>query len=287
MPGAHFVGLKHDPVIIVCDRYSAYKKLARLVEGILLAFCWAHVRRDFLNAGRSFAELQGWALEWKERIGTRLSSQRAASGTAEFGADTERASSRPSRNTTRRCKRLCNECMGKPRGWWRLTVPACHSLPRPPAKRRRVAGGPLIQGGATPTTAGAPQPLLEHWPGLTLFLDHPEVPLDNNHAENSLAYPGDRDGKHYYGSGSLWSAQLAATRFSVLQTLELWGVDPRHWFSCYLQACADNGARPPRDLDPFLPWRMEEPRRAELTRPYSPQAPPASPTAPVPGHDRS
>jgi transposase len=71
VPGAHFAGLKHDPVIIVCDRYSAYKKLARLVEGILLAFCWAHVRRDFLNAGRSFAELQGWALEWKERIGTR------------------------------------------------------------------------------------------------------------------------------------------------------------------------------------------------------------------------
>jgi transposase len=70
VPGAHFAGLKHERIIIVCDRYSAYKKLARLVEGILLAFCWAHVRRDFLDAGRSFVQLQGWALEWKERIGT-------------------------------------------------------------------------------------------------------------------------------------------------------------------------------------------------------------------------
>jgi len=52
VPGAHFKGLSQDRVIIVCDRYSAYKKLARLLPIILLAFCWAHVRRDFLNAGK-------------------------------------------------------------------------------------------------------------------------------------------------------------------------------------------------------------------------------------------
>jgi hypothetical protein len=27
------------------------------------------VRRDFLDAGRSFSELEAWALQWKERIG--------------------------------------------------------------------------------------------------------------------------------------------------------------------------------------------------------------------------
>jgi len=41
VPGAHFAGLQADKVIIVCDRYSAYKKLARLAANILLAFCWA------------------------------------------------------------------------------------------------------------------------------------------------------------------------------------------------------------------------------------------------------
>ena len=70
VPGAHFAGLQQDRVIIVCDRYSAYKKLARLAINILLAFCWAHVRRDFLDAGRALTELEPWALEWKERIGT-------------------------------------------------------------------------------------------------------------------------------------------------------------------------------------------------------------------------
>ena len=69
VPGAHFAGIQLDRVIIVCDRYSAYKKLAGLSDAILLAFCWAHVRRDFLDAGRSFDTLEPWALEWKERIG--------------------------------------------------------------------------------------------------------------------------------------------------------------------------------------------------------------------------
>ncbi|HSQ07260.1 MAG TPA: transposase [Chromatiaceae bacterium] len=70
VPGAHFAGLQADTVILVCDRYGAYKKLARLALNILLAFCWAHVRRDFLEAARAFPELEPWALEWKEQIGT-------------------------------------------------------------------------------------------------------------------------------------------------------------------------------------------------------------------------
>ena len=78
VPGAHFAGLQINRVagkmiakaIIVCDRYSAYKKLMRLCNDIYLAFCWAHVRRDFLDAGRSFESLEDWALEWKARIGS-------------------------------------------------------------------------------------------------------------------------------------------------------------------------------------------------------------------------
>ncbi|MCP4398371.1 MAG: transposase, partial [bacterium] len=69
IPGAHFAGLQQEKVIIVCDRYSAYKKLAQLSDVILPAFCRAHVRRDFLDAGRGYKELESWALEWKSRIG--------------------------------------------------------------------------------------------------------------------------------------------------------------------------------------------------------------------------
>lgn len=70
--------------------------------------------------------------------------------------------------------------------------------------------------------------------------------------------------KNFYGSGSAWSGQLAATMYSLLMTVKLWGINPRMWLSAYLQACADNGNQPPADLRPYLPWTMEATRLATL-----------------------
>ena len=128
--------------------------------------------------------------------------------------------------------------------------------------------------------------LLEHWPGLTLFVAHPEVPMDNNRAENTIRTPVNGR-KNYYGSGSIWSAQLAAMLFSILQTWVLWGINPRHWLTRYLDACAEHGGSAPQDIDPFLPWSMDETRRAALSRPYPCRAPPAAPAEPAPIHDSS
>jgi transposase len=36
---------------------------------LLLAFCWAHVRRDFGRVGKGYPELVAWALTWLRRIG--------------------------------------------------------------------------------------------------------------------------------------------------------------------------------------------------------------------------
>ncbi len=38
-------------VFVVCDRYSAYRALARELAGkVILCWCWAHQRRDFIEA---------------------------------------------------------------------------------------------------------------------------------------------------------------------------------------------------------------------------------------------
>ena len=97
--------------------------------------------------------------------------------------------------------------------------------------------------------------------------------MDNNRAENAVREPviGRRN---YYGSGSIWSAELAATLFSILQTLVLWDINPRHWLMSYLTACAEAGGQAPTNIDSFIPWMMNEARRAELIRPYPSQAPP-------------
>ena len=66
--------------------------------------------------------------------------------------------------------------------------------------------------------------------------------------------------KNFYGSGSEWSGQLAATMYSLLMTVKLWGLNPRTWLSAYLQACADNGNQAPQDINAFLPWAMDDAR---------------------------
>ena len=55
-------------VIVVCDRYSAYKRLARENPQIILAFCWAHVRRDFLDYARGYPKLRDWMQLWVDQI---------------------------------------------------------------------------------------------------------------------------------------------------------------------------------------------------------------------------
>jgi transposase len=58
-----------DQGIISCDRYSGYKRFARLNPGVTLAFCWAHQRRDFLDLANSYPESAQWAMQWVDRIG--------------------------------------------------------------------------------------------------------------------------------------------------------------------------------------------------------------------------
>ena len=56
--------------ILNVDRHSSYKALLAVKAGtMLLAFCWAHTRRDFLDAGRGDPQHQPWAESWVERIG--------------------------------------------------------------------------------------------------------------------------------------------------------------------------------------------------------------------------
>ena len=73
--------------------------------------------------------------------------------------------------------------------------------------------------------------------------------------------------KNFYGSGSQWSGELAATMFSVLMTMRRWQVNPRTWLSAYLQACAEHDNRPPPDLHAFVPWTMDAARLTAMRAP--------------------
>ena len=108
--------------------------------------------------------------------------------------------------------------------------------------------------------------LLNHREGLSVFVDHPRVPPDNNRAE--LALRGAVIGRQLsFGSDSEVGARFTAMMYSVAGTLALNGIDVRRWLEAWLTACAKNSGKPPDDLSPWLPWTMSEGRRSSFTSP--------------------
>jgi transposase len=108
-----------------------------------------------------------------------------------------------------------------------------------------------------------------HWQGLTVFVDHPEVPMDNNAAERANR-PLAVARKNFYGSGSEWSGELACACFTLLATLRQQAICPRRYFQAYLEACARQGGRAPADLEAFLPWKWSAEKRAAWRTPEHP-----------------
>jgi transposase len=242
VPKAHFAGLRKDlvEVVLVCDRYSAYKCLAKDHDDLILAFCWVHVRRDFLKAARSWPEFESWMFVWIEDIRElyRLNKARLEVWDETLPLDHQSSAFAECHHDLK-----TKLSQMQTRFEAHLQEPDLHLL------KHKVLTS-----------------LHNHWNGLTVFVDRPEVAMDNNTAERILRNPV-VGRKNYYGSGSVWSAHLAAAIFSVVQTILLWELNPHHWLSAFLQACAENGGQSPTDLGSFLPWQMTAERRAELTQP--------------------
>ncbi len=254
VPKAHLGKLRVEALIFSCDRYSAYKCLANEISIIILAFCWAHVRRDFLQLARSYPKLSDWALGWVEEI-ARL-----------YHVNGQRL------QHWDRVQTLAAQSPSYQRHQQALET---HLSVLSERRERERAEATLH-----PAAGKVLSSLGEHWAGLTVFAAHPEVPMDNNPGEQSLRLPV-IGRKNFYGSGSQWSARLAAAILTVLQTIRLWNLNPHHWLYCWLQACAEHGGQPPPDLNPFLPWTMDKARQRELSQPLPWQpdevsAPPAA-----------
>jgi transposase len=216
--------------VISCDRYSGYKRFARLNPGVVLAFCWAHVRRDFLELANSYPQSAQWALQWVAMIGQlyHLNGLRLNTST-----DSPERALRQT-DLVQAVQQMATQC-------------ACE----------------VVNHELFPPAAKVLESMTVHWGGLTVFVNSPWVDMDNNRAERDIRGPV-VGRKNFYGSGSEGSAELATTMYSALATVRLWGLNARTWLAQYLQACADNGNQPPEDLNAFLPWQMDTKRLADM-----------------------
>jgi transposase len=244
VPEGHFTA--GVSVVLMVDRLASYKAMAPVKAGlIVLAFCWAHVRRDFIAAAKSYPELKPWAIDWLKRIREAYRANRER---------LRRESDRPKfvaadlqlRDVMEAMKQAAAEQLADP------------DLRQPCRKVLRS--------------------LQEHWTGLTRFVDDPRIPMDNNGSERRLRGPA-LGRKNYYGSSAVWSGKLAMMLFSVFATLSKWNINPRHWLRWYLDACALAGGQAPSDIRPFLPWNMNEEQRQTMAQPIPPHDSPPTPNS--------
>ena len=209
--------------IVVVDRYSGYKAMKHVKEGrLILAFCWAHQRRDFLDLEKSWPKLSDWTIEWVTRIGQLYKYNAERVEAKEKGQDFDEKNRKLKEAVAAMSKQREEE----------LADESLH-----PAKRKVL------------------QSMQDHWKGLTVFVDNPEVPMDNNQGERTIR-PLVVGRKNYYGSGAEWSGKLAAWIFSLLATLKKWRINPRKWLKAYLEACAEAGGQVPKEVERWLPWNL-------------------------------
>jgi transposase len=183
--------------VVMADGYGAYAALARAAPGLTLAHCWSHVRRKFIEVQEFY---RGPCDEILSLIGELFAIERGL----------------PAR------RRLPDDAPGE-------TLRVIGDVRATQARRivARIRDWAYAQR-CTPESGlrKAIDYMLGLWVGLTRFLDDPRVPLTNNLAERELrtVVVGR---KNHYGSKSRRGTEVAAILYSLLETAQLIGVEPK------------------------------------------------------------
>jgi transposase len=201
--------------ILQCDGYAAYKTLAAANDQITLAFCWSHVRREFIELAKG--KTAPIAEETLQRIAALYAIEAEVRGKPpEIRQAVRQTTSKP----------LVEDLLT----WFS-------------AQLARLPGGS--------PTAKAIRYALNHRDGLVRFLDDGRIELDNNVAErairplvlsrkNALFASGD-------GGGARWAAVA-----SLIETCKLNGVDPQRYFTDLLTRLVNGW--PNSRIDELMPW---------------------------------
>jgi transposase len=213
--------------IVQCDGYAAYKTLANAApdEAITLAFCWAHLRRRFFDiAAGGPAPIASEALE---RIAALYAIEKTVRG----------------RSAEQR--RAVRQDRSKPlvlalKAWFE------QQLARVSAKA---------------TIAEHIRYALNHWDGLTRFLDDGRIELDTNIVERSIR-PLVLNRKNALFAGHDQGAENWACIASLIESCKLNGVDPQAYLTDVLTRLVN--LWPASRLDELLPWAWTTERPSRL-----------------------
>jgi transposase len=211
--------------IVQCDGYAAYKSIAddaRAGDAIMLAFCWAHLRRKFFDIAKGgSAPIASEALE---RIAALYAIEK-----------TIRGRSADARHAVRQEK----------------SKPLVLAL-------KTWLDEQLARVSAKSVIAEAIRYGLNHWDGLTRFLEDGRIELDTNIVERGMR-PIALNRKNALFAGHDQGAENWAAIASLVETCKLHGVDPQAYFADVLTKLVN--LWPESRLDELLPWAWATSRR--------------------------
>ena len=212
--------------IVQCDGYAAYKTIAAAPDaGITLAFCWAHLRRRFFDVAEGGpAPIASEALA---RIAALYAIETTIRG---LGAD-ERRAVRQERS---------QPLVGALKTWFDQQL-------------TRVSGKSVI--------AEHIRYALNHWDGLTRFIDDGRIELDSNIVERSIR-PLVLNRKNALFAGHDQGAENWACIASLVESCKLNGVDPQAWLADVLTRLVN--LWPASRLDELMPWAWATERSRSL-----------------------
>ncbi len=222
---AHFEG------VLQVDGYGGFKRLAeqRADGSIRLAFCWAHMRREFYQFHASTKS--PLAAEVLARIAALYAIEAEIRGQpAERRWQVRQERSRP--------------IVEALRDWLHDHIDKVSSA-SDLAKAMRYA--------------------LRHWPGLTAFLDDGRIEMDSNTVERTIR-PHTLTRKNALFAGSDGGARHWAIAMTLIQTAKLNSVDPMTWLTDVLERIV-SGRTKSHELESLLPWNWTPPPAVPALQP--------------------
>lgn len=220
--------------VLLTDGYAAYGRYAASTEGVVHAQCWAHARRHFVEAEEAEPQRVATALE---QIGALYREEAAI----------REATSDEDRTLQLRAER-CRPIVDTFFAWCDEQLTDHALLPTNPF---------------TEALAYARERRTE----LSVFLDDPKVPIDNNHLERALR-PIPMGRKNWLFCWTEIGAKYAGIVQSLLATCRLHGVRPYVYLVDVLQRIDSHPAADVQRLTPRL-WKenfASNPLRSDLAR---------------------
>jgi transposase len=209
--------------ILLTDGYEAYANVAQ-AKGIVHAGCWAHARRKFDEARKASDNAGSHAKAALEFIRQLYLIER--------GMNESKIPVTPAQRLQQRTVRS-SPVTRQFHAW--LEGLALQVLPQSPLGK-------------------AVHYTLNQWPNLTVFFEHPIIPLDNNRCENAIR-PFVIGRKGWMFSDTVKGAVASANLYSLVETAKANGVEPHAYLTHVFERLPH--AKTVEDFEALLPWNFK------------------------------